>query len=307
MPTQNQYHIDALLSEMSVAFTNPELIGTKLMPVLEVTTKSGIYYKFDKSKFKIEDSRRSGVARANRVDFGLVQQNYGPLSEHSLEEPVEWKLRDTYPTPMDAYSDATDTVTAKLELSLEKEIATLLRSTANLTQNVTLSGTSRFNDYANSDPLGVFETGMSAIQDGAMVTANTVAMGDQVWRKLKMHPDLLGLLSVASVRVLTPEMFAALVGVENVYIGKAMENTAAEGQTDSLSYVWGKDIILAYVAPRVARKIITLGLTLKLKGARFVDRWTEEGYKADFVRANDEWDVLLVAAEAGYLIKTAVD
>lgn len=306
MPQLNDYIVDPLLTEMSVGYKNPELIGTQLFPVLEVKSKTGIYYKFDKSQFRIEDSRRAGVARANRVDYGMSKQNYGPLVEHSLEEPVEWEVRDTYPTPMDAYSDATMNVSARLELGLEKEIAAILTSTSQITQNVTLSGVNQWSDYANSDPFANIQTGFDTIQGAALVTANTAAMGYQVWAKLRHHPDLLGRLSVASVRVLTEELFASLVGVERVLVGKAMENTAKEGQTDSLSYVWGKDFILAYVTKTPAIKSLNVGYTLRMKGARVVDRWTEEAVKADFVRATDYYEPKLVAAEAAYLIKAAV-
>lgn len=306
MPQLNDYHVDPLLTEMSVGFANPDLIGTKLFPVLEVKSKSGIYYKFDKSSFRIEDSRRSGVTRAHRVDYGMSKQNYGPLAEHTFEEAVEWDVRDSYPTPMDAYSDATTNLTGRLDLSLEKEIATLLTTTGTITQNTTLSGTSQFSDLANSDPFSVIQTGLDTIQAAALVTANTIAMGYQVWSKLRHHPDLLGRLSVSTVRVLTEELFAAVVGVEQVFIGKAMENTAKEGQTDALSYVWGKDLIIAYVTKTPAIKSINGGYVLRLKGARVIDRWTEEAYKSDFVRVTDNYEVKLVAVEAIYLVKGAV-
>lgn len=307
MPKQNEYHVDPLLTEMSVAYKSPEMIGTQLMPIHEVAKKSGIYYKFDKSSFRIEDSRRSGITRANRVDYGMSKQNYGPLVEHSLEEGIEWDVRDSYPTPMDAYSDATENVTQRIDLGLEKEIATLLTNASVITQGQALSGTARWDDYANSDVIGDVKTAKDTVQAAALVTANTIALGYQVWSVVSVHPDLLGRLSVASVRVLTQELFAALVGVEKVLIGKAMENTAVEGQADSLSYIWGKNAIVAYVAPRVGIKTITLGLVLRLKGGRMVDRWTEEGEKADFVRVTDYYEPKVVAAEAGYLFRTVIN
>ena len=306
MPNQNDYVVDPVLTEFSIAYSNPELIGTKLFPIVDINSRTGIYYTFDKSKFRIEDTLRSGVSRANRVDYGLTKANINSLNERSLEEAIPWDERDQYPTPLDAYTDATENLTERIDLGLEKEIATICTDTAQLTQNTTLSGTDQWSDLNNSDPFDDIETGLATIQAAIMRPANTAGMGKQVWDKLKHHPDLLGRLSVSSVRVLTTELFGALIGVDNVYIGAAMENTAKEGQTDSMSYVWGKHFVLAYVTPRPQRKTITLGFVFRWAGKRFVDRWSERAVKSDFVRVSDYYDPYLVAAAAGYLIKNAV-
>jgi len=307
MPNKVDYHVDPLLTNMSVGYANNQMIANLILPTLEVEKENGIYFKFDKSSFRIEDSRRSGVTRAKRVDYGLVQATYGPIIEHSLEEAITWKERDQFPTPMSAYEEATQNVSDKLLLTYEKEVADYLRSTANLTQNRTLSGSDRWNDYANSDPVADVETGRAVIKAAGLVTPNTLIMGDEVWSKLKFHPGLLGLLSVASVRMLTLEMAASLLGVERILVGSAMYNSVDEGQTDSLSYVWGKDVILAYIAPVPKRKQVSLGYTMKLKNARVVDRWTETAFKSDFVRATDEYEPKIVCVEAAYLMKTVVD
>lgn len=306
MPQVVDYQVDTVLTQMSVAYENGQLIGTMLMPRVEVSGRVGFYYTFDKGKFNIHDSRRTGTSRANRISNGLTKTAFGPLAEHSLEEPIEYEVRDTYPSPHDARVDATEDVSEALDLGLEKEIADLLTSTSTITQNTTLSGTDQWSDYANSDPFADIQTGIDTIKANAGVTPNTFELGYQVWSKLRHHPDLLGRMSVASVRVLTTEMLADLIGVEKVLVGDAVYNTADEGQTVSMGYVWGKHALLAYVQSRPAIKKISLGYTLQVEDARYVDRWDEPWVKAEFVRANDYYEPKVVAVEAGYLIKNAV-
>lgn len=306
MPQLIDYQIDQVLTNMSVAYQNGDLIGTQIMPRVEVNGRTGFFYTFDKSKFNIHDSRRTGTSRANRITNGMTKTAYGPLMEQSLEEPIEYEIRDTYPSPHDARVDATESVTEALDLGLEQEIATLLTNTSNITQNVTLSGTDQFSDYANSDPFAVFQTGIDTIKAATGTTPNRLIIGYQVWSKLRHHPDLLGRMSVASVRVLTTQMLADLIGVEEVMVGDAVYNTADEGQTPSLSYLWGKHALLAYVQSSPGIRKISLGYTLQVADARYVDRWDEPQVKAEFVRANDYYEAKLVAAEAGYLIKNAV-
>jgi len=77
-----------------------------------------------------------------------------------------------------------------------------------------------------------------------------------------------------------------------------------------MGYIWGKHAVLAYVNPRVAQKMITLGLTytwgdgMKTEKLRGSD---EEDRKGTYVRVGDHYyDQNLVSALAGYLIKDAV-
>lgn len=306
MPQYNDYTIDTVLTNMSIGFSNPELIGEKIFPRLTVQSRTGYFYVFNKSKFRVETDLRTGISRAQRVDYGMVKTAFGPLKEHALEEGIEYEVRDTYPSPMDARADATENVSERLALGHEKAVADILTDTAIVTQSVTLSGVDQWSDFANSDPFDDIETGMATVQAAAMVTPNTAIMGYQVFSKIKHHPDLLGRMSVASIRVLTEDLLAALIGVQNVWVGKAMRNTADEGQADSMSYLWGKNFILAYVSGTPGIKKMSLGYTLVLNNGRQVDRWDEPWNKAEFVRVSDYYEAKLVAAEAAYLIKNAV-
>lgn len=306
MPQVIDYQIDEALTRMSVAYQNGQLVGTRLMPRVEVGSRTGFYFTFDKTRFRVEDSRRTGTSRANRISSGMVKTAFGPLAEHSLEQDIEYDVRDSYPSPHDARVDATEDVTAVLDLTLEQEIANKLTDTAVITQNVTLSGTDQWSDYANSDPFADLQLGIDTIKLNAGVTPNKLTLGYQVWSKLRHHPDLLGRLSVASVRVLTAQLLADLIGVEEVIIADAVYNSADEGQTASMGYVWGKHALLAYVQATPGIRKLSLGYTLQLEDARYVDRWDEPWVKAEFVRANDYYEPKIVAAEAGYLIKNAV-
>lgn len=307
MPQQADYQVDPLLTSISVGYQNAELIHEQLFPRLTVPAKNGYYYTFNKENFRIEDSRREGLSRAKRIDFGMTLTAFGPLVEHSLEEDVQWKVRDTYPTPMDAYTDSTNNVTEHLELALEKEVADKLQSNSVVTNGVALLGTDRWNDYANSDPFTVIQAGIDDVVLKGMVLPNVCTMGYQVWSVLKNHPDLLGRLSVNTVRTLTPQLFAELFGFEKVLIGKAMYNAAKEGQAASMGFVWGKNMVLSYVPAKPGLRQLATGYTLRVKDARVVDRWSEPGIKADFVRCTDDYEPKFVSTDAAYLIRTVID
>ncbi|MEX1120262.1 MAG: major capsid protein [Candidatus Paceibacterota bacterium] len=309
MPQPQEVFVDPVLTNISVEYTNPAVnfISEKLFPTMPVNKETGIYFKYDKSNLRSQSSRRAGVTRANRVDDSMTEESYGPLKEHSLEYPITYRVLKQYDNPLKPREDATRRVTEKLYIEKEKELADMLADTAIVTQNVTLTGTDQWSDYANSDPFNDIQTGIDEIKLNGLVTPNRLVLGYQTWSKLKHHPDLLERVKYSRLGVLTTELMTDLFDdIQEVVIGSVVENTAAEGLTPSMSYVWGKHAWLAYVTPDPGLNTVSLGYHLQLENARMVDRWDEPQVKTEFVRVNDFYEPKLVAEEAVYLIKNAI-
>lgn len=308
MPVVNDVYVDPLLTNISVKYSNSSFIAEKIFPMIPVQKRTGFYFTYDKSNLKVTNDERSGVARANRVDFGLTKTAYGPLAEHSLEEAIDYDTRDQAQSPFDPRADAALHLTERITLNKENKLATMLNDTTVVTQNATLTGTSQWSDFANSDPFSDIQTAKDTIKLNALMPANAIWMGYQVWAKLKNHPDLLARLSVNTVRTLTVEMFAQLMEVpaSNIFIGDAVQNTAADGQTDAMGYIWPKSFWLGYVTPQPGLRTVSAGYHLQLTNGRVIDRWDDQPQKAEFVRITDYYDPKIVATEAIYLIKNAV-
>ena len=306
MPATADVFQDPLLTNVSVRYANKEYISELIFPMVKVNKKTGNYFTYDKDNLRLEDDERGGVTRANRIEWNLSKASYGPLIEHSLEGAIEYDVRDQADSPLDIRIDTTMAVTDKIWLRKEKDLATDLADTGKVTQNDTLSGTSQWSDFANSDPFDDIQIGQDKIQKEGMIPANTIFMGFEVWSKLKNHPDLLERVKYSQKAVLTEDLLASLFGVQRVIIGKAVENTAKEGQTASISYIWGKHFWLAYITPTPGIRTLSFGYHLQLTNGREVDRWDEPAVKAEFVRVTDYFEPKIIAVEAAYLIKDAV-
>ena len=305
-PTVSNVYQDPLLTDLSVRYTNTHLIADQVFPVLPVAKRTGVYFKYDKSNLKVPNTRRTGTSRANRVDYGLSKVSYGPLTERSLEIAIDNDTMLQYASPLDPLADAALVVTERVLLERENDLATDLASTSIVTQNVTLSGTSQWSDYANSSPFNDIQTGITTIKKNGIVYPNTLVMGQQVWDQLKNHPDLLDRVKYSERGIMTEELVAALFGVDNVFIGDAVNNSAQDGQTDTLGYIWGKNVVILHVTPTPGIRTVTAGYHFTLLNGRYIDRWVEQERKANFVRFNDYYDREYVAVEAMYLIKNAV-
>jgi hypothetical protein len=137
-----------------------------------------------------------------------------------------------------------------LFLGKEKGLADSLRSTSIITQNATLSGTSQWSDYTNSDPVANANTAKQTIRNNCGVAPDTFIADWNVLEVLRYHPKLVRSLGYADNRAgqLSNDDLAKALNVRRVLSADVMYNSAKEGQTETLASVWGTDAIFC-VAP----------------------------------------------------------
>lgn len=313
MHNTRQVYRDALLTNVFLGYPSTGFIGTQILPTLQVPELTGIAWKLDESHLQTPvDSRRDGFARANRVDFNLTEKAYGPLVEHSLEIGITDRVMQRYAAPLVPETNATNNVSRRLEIEKEIAIRDFLTNASSYASSnkVTLAGASQFSDNS-SDPVGVFQTARTAVHLGVGNSANVAAMGKAVYDRLINHPQLVDRIKY-SARVSEAEMRSALadaLGVDRILVGEAVTSNQVEGTTadGTKSYIWGDNILLAYVTDAPALEELSLGYLLQLEGEDVgVDKWYEQERKSTFIRATDvylPWDV---SFKGGYLITDAL-
>ena len=303
---QQDVVVDPALSNVSVKFTNDTFIADIVLPTVMVSKQTGKYYVYDKANLRIDKTGRSAGSAANEIDFGVAPSGTFSCDDHALKGFVADEIQDQADAALNPLIDETETVTEKLLLDREQNAANLLTSTVNLTNNTTLSGTSQWSDYSNSDPIGDIRTARTTVHQNTFRKPNTLIMGKQVFDMLMEHPQIIERIKYSQLGVVSAELLARIFQVERVIVGEAGSNTAAEGQTDSLSYIWGKHAVVCYIAPAIRIKMITLGVTFTYS-TRIVKRWRDEDREGTYVRiGNDNYVQKIIAVGAGYLIRTAI-
>lgn len=303
--TQQDVVVDPALSNVSIKYSNDTFIADLIFPMLKVAKQTGKYYIYDKSNLRIDKTARAAGSPANEVDFGVAPTGVFSCDDHALKGFVADEIQDQADAALNPLIDETETVTEKMLLDREQTAANLLGSTANLTQNTTLSGTSQWSDYANSDPIGDVRTARTTIHQNTFKKPNTLILSKLVFDILIEHPQIIERIKYSQLGVVSAELLARVFQVDKILVGEAGSNIAAEGQTDSLSYVWGKNAIVAYISPKITIKMVTLGLTFTY-GLRQVKRWREEDREGTYVRVgHDNYVQKIIAAGCGYLIKNA--
>jgi hypothetical protein len=303
---QQDVVVDPALSNVSIKYTNDTFIADLVLPMVKVSKQTGKYYIYDKANLRIDKTNRAAGSAANEIDFGVAPSGTFACDDHALKGFVADEIQDQADAALNPLVDETETVTEKLMLDREQNAANLLQSTSNLTQNTTLSGTSQWSDYNNSDPIGDIRLARTTIHTNTFKRPNTIIMSKVVFDILMDHPQIIERIKYSQLGVVTAELMARVFQVEKIVVGEAGSNTAHEGQTDVLAYVWGKHCIVAYIAPQVKIKMLTLGVTFTYS-TRIVKRWRDEDREGTYVRiGNDNYVQKIIAAAAGYFIQNAV-
>jgi hypothetical protein len=309
MTTQNRAIVDKLLTNVSRKYIPEGYISEMVLPVNQVKQTSGKVGYYGKEYLRIESSLVGGTTPYPRVTSTVRSHDSYLIEKHGLSDLITEEDFDNVEQPFDARRDTTEDLTHKLWLEKEKALADSLGSTSVVTQNTTLSGTSQYNDYTNSDPIGDFNTAMNTVLAASGVLPNLAVMNWQVARVLRYHPDLTQLVRNTrnTANGLTNEELAVALGVERVLIGIVSYNTAKEGQTDSLSLIWGKNITFLVSPKRPGKKQVTFGYRMQRKNPRRVSKNIPGNPPgAEEIMVDDSYQWLIVDTTAAYLIKDAI-
>jgi hypothetical protein len=317
-------HVDQILTQISVAWPNNGLVGENLFPSVNVNKQSDKYYVFGREGWLVENDLRAPGTLANEITGLAVSTDTYYAQEHSLQIPVTDEERWNSDSPLSPDRDGAELVTSKIWLGREKAMKDLATTAANYnsTNTTTLSGTTQWSDYVNSDPIGDLRTGKVAIHSKIFTEPNVGIFPYQVMTKLEDHPDFLERIKYSERGIVSADLIAAIVGLPKIVVPGVGIGSTNLGQPIAVGYLWGKDVILAYVPQRAGLKIPAYGYEYKWVGnpggqAQYVDRWREEQRKSDLIRVCRYYDLKLTAlgdgavgtaakAIGGYLIKDAV-
>jgi len=315
-------HIDVALSQISLAYPNNGMVGDNLFNVVNVNKQSDKYYEFGREGWSVHpggDLRAPGTV-ANEIEGLLVSVNPYFAQEHSLQIPITDEERENADSPLSPDRDGVELVTSKLLLAREIAIKDMATTAANYpaAHTVTLAGAAQWNsaNYATSNPISDIRAGFRQIHSVLFFEPNLAIIPYQVMTQLEDHPDFIERIKYSERGILTSEIIASILGVQTVIVPGMGFNSANPGQAQSLGYLWGKDVLLAYVPPRAGLKIPAYGYEFNwgYRGNRrmVTERWREEPRKSDLVRVSRRYDLKFIAVDstgdslAGYLIKAAV-
>jgi hypothetical protein len=329
-------HVDLVLTNISIQWPmDMGFVGPELFPMVPVAKQSNKYYIYDREFFKVEaaDVRAPGTV-ANEIPGLKVSTDSYYANEHALQIAVTDEERQNADVPLSPDQDAVELITERIVLSRELNMMNMARTIGNYASgnSVTLAGGNQWNsaNYATSNPISDIKTGVRAINAKIFKNPNLAIFPYQVMTQLEDHPDFIERIKYSERAILTPEIISSVLGIERVLVPGVGYSTAAAGVSVSsanMTYMWGKDVILAYVPGKPGIKQLGFGYEFVWgygggqardngKGAgssqsQIIDRWREDPRASDIIRCRRRYDLKLVGIEGnllitGYLIQAAV-
>lgn len=297
--------INAYLSEVARGYSNNSFIADTLFPTIESELEKIDIFQFNKEAFQLYDTERAIRANSNVISPKGFSKHSATLTEHDLAYPIDYREEEES-KKVKLQLHATNVVTEGLKLKHEKQCADLAQNpdSYSVSNKIVLSGSSQFSKKT-SDPISVIDNAKDAISNNIGQDPNTMVIGQDVWTRLKRHPELRTLISDNQNKILTLQLLKDFFEIENIVIGKSI----FADNNNHFVRVWGNNIILAYVPKLTSRTEYdpSFGYTVKKKNALQIDEYQKEGNKVKYIRATDIYTPFLVGAEAGYLISNVVD
>lgn len=286
-------HVNVPLSTLSIGYRNSGYVADRVFPIVPVVRDSDSYAMYDLSAFRNETTLRAPRTEARLVHWANTWGTYA-CDEHALADMIDDKERRNSNVPADLTSQMVERLTDKLLLSREVRVRDLLCSTATWTNS---SPTAKW-DVAGTDVIGQVKQAVTSV---TLLRPNTMVVSRAVVDALEGNTAILDRIKYTQRAVVTEDLLSALFGIPRVLVAEASINTAAEGQTDSVSYVWSDNVWIGYTAERGGLNIATAGLTFQSQALQ-VRKWREEAAHSDRIEVSHAEDECVVAANLGVLL-----
>ena len=310
-PTSGDVHIDVPLSNISMGYKNGNYIADSIFPLVRSEKQSNKYFIWPKDKwFRNYVHLRAPGDTYPEGDLTLSNTSFFCDTYH-LAFPLNDEEMANQDAGVQLESTGAEWLADQFMLNREAKIIADFFKTGVWANETTLSGTDRWSDMENSDPFSDILTATQTIQKSTGRKPNKLVLGPEVRDQLAQHPLLLELYKYTSVPILSDQQIAAALKIPEVVVGEAIDNTAAEGDSFSGEYMWGKNAMLIFTPATPGLRVASAGYTFWWDmgtGGLVVPitRIREDNRDRDLLRGKHSFDQKATATDLGYIILTAV-
>lgn len=316
--------VDPVLTGIAIGYRNAAetYVADEALPRVQVTGEKFKWTHYPIAEgFNVPDGRVGRKGPVPQLEFG-GEERTASVEDYGFDAPIPnsdiiaaQAAREAGLSNHDPEGHAVMSIADTLANIRELRVAAIMHNPATYapSRRIQLStSTSRFDDYANSDPIGVLKAGFDAT---LVKRPNQAVMGRALWSKLSSHPHLVNAVKggVTDKGVITPAQFVELFageGLKKLLIGDAWFNAARPGQPANLRRAWGNHIALTHIDPTATPESggITFGMTAQF-GTRIAGRIEDQdvGLQGGIrIRTGERVKELVVAQDVGFLIQDAM-
>jgi hypothetical protein len=280
-PTARAVHVDQPLTNISIAFLQnaSNFVASRVFPNIRVQKQSDVYYRYDRGFFNRNQAKLRGPAtEAAIAGFGLDTDSY-MAKVVALKTQLAWQVMANADTPVQL--ERANTELLLHQMLIEKEVDWASKYFATGVWGTQYDGTSSspdtdeviyWSDATNGTPIEDIRDAKTDMLESTGFEPNTMVASQRVVDALVDHPDIIDRIKYSGgVGNQNPartslQALAQLFEVERILVMRAVQNTAAEGDTNAHSFIGGKNALLAYVPPTPGLMTPSAGYTFTWSG-----------------------------------------
>jgi len=328
MPIENNEAVQVrqYLQNASLAYRNKLYVADRLFPIVDgLSTKTKVpkYLKGPWHRDSAEVRAPGSPPVRGKVKIG--SHNINPINyAYSSDVPNELVRDSNIPGnfPLNPAMTAIELNAQMLDIKKEKRASALLQAT--VWSGVAAPGTDAEGNWGHATPatdtfLADIRTGRDTVLSNTGHLCNKLFLDWPCWSKLQVAPALLALMNPTSLSreaLVSVPALASLIGVEEVIIGAAVENTDEETVADSSftgSWIWGrasannaKGVAFLYYAPASASVMTpSAGYQYRVSGDSGAGRsswtWYDEAGKTTHYATGENTDISATGLDCGYM------
>ena len=310
-PTLNDIHVDAALTDFSLAYfqQSERYVAPNVFPTVNVNQRSGKYYKYTKNDLLRSDAklRAPGTESAVR-SYKLSTDSYN-CEVYSIAIDVSAQERANADPALDPEEDAARVTTQDIMIARDR-----LWSSAAFTTGIWATESTATWNTSTGDVVGDMQTGIQTILSETGYRPNTLVLGAEAWYSgLWTSTQVIDRLPDNAPRIVSEGFIANLFGFDRVFVLSGVEFTGDEGTTGDPDFIHEDHALLAYVDPGAGLRDATAGKTFNWSGLlgggggirtkRLDMPWKDAMPR---VETDAAFDFKVVATDLGYLIKHTV-
>lgn len=256
----NLHPVDEILSSLVVEAVPSDdvLIADKVMEAIKIPERSGTLLLEESRNFMgagagLDLERAAGASRATIGGFDRTSQTFKALIYAASDSiAMEDILDSQYPGSEEAR--IAKKVSRVMKLAREKRCADLLFGTSNFNNDTAANEFGGEFDDANAEPLSdLYDLKNTVFEAAHGINPDSLIMGHKVFRTLAKNPEVRGFAGQTSAglasgnRILSNdaviEVLKDVLGIPNIYVGSARQDTAVPGATASEGFIWDQSTI----------------------------------------------------------------
>tara|TARA_Y100000114_G_scaffold53492_1_gene48831 strand:- start:1829 stop:2830 length:1002 start_codon:yes stop_codon:yes gene_type:complete len=254
----NLHPVDQILTSLvqEAVPSDDQLIADKIFETVSIPERSGTLLLEETRNFMgagagLDLQRAPGASRASIGGFDRSSQTfmakiYGAQDSIAMEDIFDSQY------PGSEEERIARKVARVIKLAREKRAADLLFGTANFNNDTSTNEFgSKFN-AAGAEPLANLHQLKDTLFEAAHgINPDSLIFGRKLFRELARNPEVRGFVGstanglASGNRVLNDEVvinvLRDVLGIPNIFVGQARQDTAVPGATSSEAYIWTED------------------------------------------------------------------